>query len=80
MELILVIQNSVQQDYRPEMYPSYQNISSFNVVSLHRPGLASPPPPPPPPLLLNLYENLGDEGNSYPTAKNLLIFPNKKTP
>ena len=47
MELILVIQNSVQQDYRPEMYPSYQNISSFNVVSLHRPGLASPPPPPP---------------------------------
>ena len=67
MELILVIQNSVQQDYRPEMYPSYQNISSFNVVSLHRPGLASHLPPP--------YE-----GNSYPTAKNLLIFPNKKTP
>ena len=77
MELILVIQNSVQQDYRPEMYPSYQNISSFNVVSLHRPGLASHRPPP---LLLNHYENLGDEGNSYPTAKNLLIFPNKKTP
>ena len=78
MELILVIQNSVQQDYRPEMYPSYQNISSFNVVSLHRPGIASHLTPPP--LLLNLYENLGDEGNSYPTAKNLLIFPNKKTP
>ena len=77
MELILVIQNSVQQDYRPEMYPSYQNISSFNVVSLHRPGLASHLPPPPTPK--SLWKPWG-WGKLLPNSQKFAHFPQQKNP
>ena len=78
MKLILVIQNSVQQDYRPEMYPSYQNIPSFDVASLHRPGLDCPPPLPAP-TAKSLWKTLGMRETPTQQPKVCSFSPTKKT-
>ena len=76
MELILLTQNSVQQNYLPELHPryysSYQKCPSFNVGSLHPPGVDCPPFP------WTFIRNPGDGEESYTTAKNLLISSTKK--
>ena len=74
LKLSPLIQNSVEQDYIPDScaryHLSYQK--GQNVVALTRCGLS--------PLPWTLIENTGDGGKSYPTTKNLLISPIRKTP
>ena len=77
MELRLLIQNSIQQDYLPEYpryLPSYQSVPSFDVALLHPPCVDCPPFP------YTFMENLGDGGKSYPTTKSLLTSPTRKIP
>ena len=69
LKLSPLIQNNVQQYYLLEYVrylPSYQKCQK--IVAL------SPLP------LRNIMGNLGDGGKSYPTGKNLLIFPSEKFP
>ena len=79
MKLILVIQNSVQQDYRPEMYSSYQNIPSFDVASLDRPGLDCPPPLPAP-TPESLWKTLGMRETPTQQPKVCSFSPIRKNP
>ena len=69
LELNPLIQNGVQQDYLPELYPKYprfdQKCPFFDVALLHAPGVDCSPFP------RTFVRNPGDEGagGSHPATK-----------
>ena len=72
MGLSLLIQNSVQQDYFPKLYPRYllyQNFISFDVALLQPPGVYCLTLP------QNFYEKPWEWEKILPSSQVFNLFP-----